>query len=134
MIENDRQPMASFVLLRSLIGLAWLNVCLHLTALVRGAIGIVPGSSLVGLRERLDYLAGRPAGWMVAWCLWMCGAVALIAFLAVLTSRLNGQTRLAPLGLTIALVGAAFDLCCEAIYLEFASDRNREIRFYPIAD
>jgi hypothetical protein len=101
---------------RPLIGLAWLNVFLHLVALALAAVGISPGSPLVPLGERLGYLAGRPVGWTFAWVTWMCCAVALIAFLAVLTHRL-AEARLAQLGLMIAVVGAAFDLCCDSIYL-----------------
>jgi hypothetical protein len=81
------------------------------------AIGIRPGSPLVPLAERLGYLASRPVGWTFAWVAWILCAVALIAFLAVLTYRLGGQARLAQLGLVIAVVGGAFDLCCDSIYL-----------------
>src|SRR5260370_40088637 len=47
----------------------------------------------------------------------MCCAIALIAFLAVLTHRLGEHARLAQLGLMIALVGAGFDLFCDSVYL-----------------
>src|SRR5712692_10193236 len=87
------------------------------SGLASAAVGIRPGSPLVPLTERLSYLAGRPAGWTCAWVAWIFCAVALIAFLAVLTHRLGEQARLAQFGLVIAVAGAAFDLCCDSIYL-----------------
>jgi hypothetical protein len=47
----------------------------------------------------------------------MLCAVALITFLAVVINRLEDPTGLAPLGLTIAVAGAAFDLYCDAVYI-----------------
>jgi hypothetical protein len=44
-------------------------------------------------------------------------ALALVAFLSLLTQRLGAQAHLAQLGLVIAVVGAAFDLLCDSIYL-----------------
>jgi hypothetical protein len=102
---------------RPLIGLAWLNVFLHVLAMVLTAFGMRPGSPLVPLDERLDYLAGMPAGWTLAWVAWILCALALIAFLAILTHSLAEHARLAQLGLMIAVVGAGFDLCCDSIYL-----------------
>jgi hypothetical protein len=108
---------ARFRIVRPLIGLAWLNVLLHLVALALAAAGMRPGTPLVPLDARLSYLAGRPLGWTFGWVAWMACAVALIAFLAVLTRRLGDHARLAQFGLMIAVVGAAFDLCCDSIYL-----------------
>jgi len=102
---------------RSLIGLAWLNVFVHVTALVLAAIGMRPGTPLVPLSERLSYLAGRPAGWTLGWVIWMGCAMALVAFLAALTHRLGEDARLAQLGLMIAVAGAAFDLMCDSVYI-----------------
>lgn len=109
--------MAWFCRFHFLIRLAWLNVVLHLVALALAAVGMRPGSPLVPLDVRLSYLAGRPLGWTFGWIVWMGCAVALIAFLAVLTYRLGEQARLAQLGLMIAVIGAAFDWCCDSIYL-----------------
>lgn len=97
--------------------LAWLNVFLHVVALALAALGMRPGSPLVPLEERLNYLAGTPVAWTVAWVTWMGCAVALIAFLAALTHRLGDHARLAQLGLMIAVVGAGFDLFCDSVYL-----------------
>jgi hypothetical protein len=101
----------------SLSRLAWLNVLLHLVALMLAAVGIRPGSPLAPIDERLSYLAARPVGWTAAWVAWMPCAVALVAFLAVLTQRLPEHARLAQFGLVIAVVGAAFDLLCDSVYL-----------------
>jgi hypothetical protein len=49
--------------------------------------------------------------------MWMFCALALVAFLAVLADRLGKHVRLAQLGLIIAIVGAAFDLLCDSVYL-----------------
>ena len=72
---------------------------------------------LVPLGEQLGYLASEPIGWTVGWAVWMSCALALIAFLAAVTWRLGRRARLANLGLTIAVVGAAFDLFCDSIYI-----------------
>jgi hypothetical protein len=95
---------------------AWINVVVHFAGLVLAAIGIRPGSPLVSLPERLSYLADKPPGWALGWITWICCAIALIAFLAVLTQRLRKQSGLAELSLMIAIAGAALDLSCDAIY------------------
>jgi hypothetical protein len=97
--------------------LAWLNVCLHAAGLALAAVGMRPGTPLVSLPERLDYLAGAPLGWTLGWVTWMACAVLLIAFLAALTWRLRERDNLARLGLTIAVAGAACDLFCDTVYL-----------------
>ncbi len=102
---------------RTLVGLAWLNVALHLAGLELAAVNISPGTQLVPLGEQLGYLASEPIGWTVGWAVWMSCALALIAFLAAVTWRLGRRARLANLGLTIAVVGAAFDLFCDSIYI-----------------
>ena len=102
---------------RTLVGLAWCNVCLHLIALALAVVGMRPGTPAVPLEERLVYLAASPIGWTLGWCAWMLCAVVLVAFLATVTRRLGEGTGLAQLGLTIALIGAAFDLLCDSIYI-----------------
>jgi hypothetical protein len=97
--------------------LAWLNVALHLAGLVLAAAFIRPGSPLVTLSERLDYLGGAPFGWTCAWVAWMLCAAALIAFLATVTSCLGKEAVLAQLGLMIAVAGIGFDLLCDSIYI-----------------
>jgi hypothetical protein len=97
--------------------LAWANVALHLAALVGAGLGIRPGSPLVPLTERLNYLAGAPLGWTLAWAAWMLAALALISFLAAVTCHVTGPGVLAPLGLSVAVTGAAFDLFCDAVYI-----------------
>jgi hypothetical protein len=101
---------------RDLTLLAWLIVGLHVIALALSAISIWPGSPLVPLPDRLTYLAGAPVGWALGWAVWMACAVALIAFLFAVSCRL-GDSKLAQLGLTIAVVGAGFDLFCDMIFI-----------------
>jgi hypothetical protein len=97
--------------------LAWLNVGLHAAGLALAVVGMRPGTPLVSLPERLDYLAGAPLGWTLGWVSWMACAVLLIAFLAALTWRLRERDNLARLGLTIAVAGGACDLFCDLVYL-----------------
>lgn len=100
-----------------LVRLAWLNVVLHVIALVLAAVGMRPGTPALPLAERLDYLAGAPLGWRLGWATWMLCAAALIAFLAVVLDRLGDQARLAQVGLVVAVAGAAFDLFCDSLYI-----------------
>lgn len=97
--------------------LAWLNVILHVIALAFAAFGMRPGTPLVPLVDRLNYLAHAPAGWTLGWASWMLCAVALIAFFTVLLRRLGDEAFLARLGLMIAVAGAAFDLFCDTVYI-----------------
>jgi hypothetical protein len=102
---------------RPLTALAWSNVGLHVLALALAAVGLRPGTPLVPLPERLEYLARAPLAWSLGWGAWMLCGLALIAFLAVLVRRLGGGADLAGLALTVAVVAAAFDLCCDAVYI-----------------
>src|SRR5260370_6328896 len=91
---------------------AWLNVCLHVAGLALAAVGMRPGTPLVPLPERLDYLAEAPLGWTLGWVSWMVCAVLLIAFLAAVTWRLRERNKLARLGLMVAVAGPAFHPLC----------------------
>jgi hypothetical protein len=120
---------------RPLVALAWVNVILHIFALVLAAIGMRPGSPLVPLDERLAYLAAVPIGWTAGWSTWMVCAIALIAFLAVMTTRLSEHARLAQLALIIAVVGLGFDLFCDSIYLlVFPELASRESALFLIVE
>lgn len=123
---------------RPLTKLAWLNVVLHIAGLVMAAVGMKAGSLMVPLPDRLTYLASRPAGWTIGWATWMLCAFALIAFLAILTHRLGERASLARLGLTIAVVGAAFDLCCDCIFIlvfpMLAADQSAPERLFVVVE
>jgi hypothetical protein len=97
--------------------LAWVNVIAHVVALGFAATGIRPGSPLVSLDARLEYLKDAPAGWTAGWVSWMVCAVLLIAFLATLWNGLRERSHLAQLGLIIAVVGAGFDLFCNSVFV-----------------
>jgi hypothetical protein len=100
----------------SLTLLAWANVGLHAVALALAAVGMRPGTPLAPLPERLEYLAGSPAAWVLGWASWMLCAVLLLALLAAVTFRVEeGKRELARLGLTVAVVGAGFDLLCDTV-------------------
>jgi hypothetical protein len=107
----------SFANKRTLIILAWLNVALHAIALVLALIGIRPGSPLVALLERLNYLASHPLGWSLGWGTWMLCALALIAFFAALAHHLQDQQPLPQLAVVLAAAGGALDLFCDALYI-----------------
>lgn len=102
---------------RTLTVLAWLNVVVHVLALFFAAFGMRPGTPLVPLPERLEYLARAPLGWSLGWGTWMLCVAALIAFLAAVVHRLGERADLARLGLTVAVAGGAFDLCCDSVYI-----------------
>lgn len=97
--------------------LAWANVAVHLAGLAFAAAGMAPGTPLVSLPERLDYLAGSPLGWTLGWVSWMLCAALLVAFLAVTVHALGEDAFLARLGLTIAIAGAAFDFFCDSVFI-----------------
>jgi hypothetical protein len=100
---------------RVLTALAWLNVAVHVAGLAFAAVGMRPGSALVGLPERRAYLATFPPGWCLGWGVWMLCALALVAFFAVLARRLPEYPDLAGLAVLLAAAGAAVDLFCDAI-------------------
>jgi hypothetical protein len=93
--------------------LAWANVAVHLLGLAAAALGMRPGSPLVGLEERMGHLAGRPAAWPLAWGVWMLCALALVAFVHEAAARLPGASLAAPL----AAAGAGVDLLCDGVQM-----------------
>lgn len=97
--------------------LAWLNVIVHAVALGMAAVGMRPGTPLVPLSERLEYLARAPLGWTLGWATWMICAIALIVFLAAVAEQLGDRAALARYGVVVAMVGAAFDLFCDSLYI-----------------
>jgi hypothetical protein len=102
---------------RTLTVLAWVNVLVHIVALILARFGMRPGSPLVPLPERLNYLATAPLAWSLGWATWMLCSALLIAFLAVLVRRLPAPAALARVGLTIAVAAAAFDIYCDSVYI-----------------
>jgi hypothetical protein len=115
---------------RTLTDLAVVNIVLHVIGLLLALVGMGPGTPLVSLPERLDYLARNPLGWSAGWISWMLCSWVLLAFLAVLTQRLGEGAALARLGLIVAVVAAGFDLAADSVFivvfpeLAAASPRN----------
>jgi hypothetical protein len=103
--------------LRALPFLAWLNVVLHVAGLAFAALGMAPGTPLVGLDERVSYLAGDPLGWSLGWGTWMLCTLALIAFFAVLARHLPEHRDAARLAIVLAAVGGGVDLLCDVVYI-----------------
>jgi hypothetical protein len=97
--------------------LAWANVVVHVAGLGLAAIGLSPGSPLVSLPERMAYLAGAPAGWTLCWVAWMCCAVFLVTFLAVLIRRLDDGSALGRFGVALAIAALPIDLSCDSVFM-----------------
>jgi hypothetical protein len=102
---------------RSLIIVAWLNVGFHMVGLVFAAFGMRPGTPLVPLAERMEYLSRFPTGWVLGWGTWMLCVPLLIAFLARTARCLRTRLELGRLAVTTAVIGGAFDLCCDVIFI-----------------
>jgi hypothetical protein len=93
---------------------AAVGAALHAAGLVLALFAMRPGTPAAPLLDRLSYLAGRPAGWVAGWLVWMVCAVSLVAFLVLLArARPSSWTRAAA---GLAAAGAAIDLTCDAAY------------------
>ncbi|MFY9823129.1 MAG: hypothetical protein WAM82_17230 [Thermoanaerobaculia bacterium] len=116
----------------ALSSLAWANVVFHLVGIGFAWIGMRPGSVAVPAAERLAYVAGRPAGWVWGWGVWMVCSLLLVAFMAVLRRRLPASSA-ADLALILAASGMAVDLFCDGIQIQAlplaAAGGNRTLFF-----
>lgn len=111
---------------------AWTNVGLHVVGLVFAAATMKPGTPAAPLLERIRYLSARPLGWTAGWLVWIACAVALVAFLRLL-SRAHPSAFTAAAG-TLALVGAVIDITCDLTYIfvlpaRAAGDVSRFLEF-----
>jgi hypothetical protein len=77
-----------------------------------------PGSLAAPLAERMAYLAGRPAGWIGGWGIWMICTLLLVSFMAVLRSCLPVPSPAADLALAFTAAGMAVDLLCDVIQMQ----------------
>lgn len=103
--------------MRPLALTAWLNVGLHLVALVLAVVGLRPGTPLVPAGERVAYLAGRPLAWSLGWAAWMLCALVLVAFLAVLARVVTESAAVLGTATMLAAVGAGIDLVGDTLYI-----------------
>jgi len=103
---------------KALSGLAWANVALHGAGLAVAWFGMRSGGIAAPLNERMAYVAGRPAGWIGGWGIWMICAVLLVAFMAVLRSRLPTPNPAADLALAVSAAGMGVDLLCDVIQIQ----------------
>jgi hypothetical protein len=97
-----------------LLGLAAVNVGLHLLGLLLAATALRPGTPPRPVVERLAYVGHAPAGWTAGWAVWMLCALALVLFVATLERRLDERGGLAS---ALAVAGAAVDLLCETLWM-----------------
>lgn len=102
---------------RLLWGLAWGNVVLHGVGLVLALVGMRPGSPLVPLAERMEYLAGHPAAWTWGWGVWMVCALLLLGYVAALRGCLPERSLAADLALILTAVGMGVDLLCDVVQI-----------------
>jgi hypothetical protein len=102
---------------RLLWGLAWGNVVLHGVGLVLALFGMRPGSPLVPLPERMEYLAGHPAAWSWGWGVWMICSLLLLGYVAALRGCLPGRSPAADLALTLTAAGMGVDLLCDVVQI-----------------
>ncbi|HWN44128.1 MAG TPA: hypothetical protein VNW71_18030 [Thermoanaerobaculia bacterium] len=102
---------------RLLWGLAWGNVILHGVGLAFALFGMRPGSPLVSLPERMEYLAGHPAGWTWGWGVWMVCSLLLLGYVAALRACLPERSPSADLAMTLTAVGMGVDLLCDVVQI-----------------
>jgi hypothetical protein len=90
---------------------AWINLILHLAGLGL-ALLMRPGTGMIPLAERMQFLAGGPLGWKLGWSMWMLCALALGLFFVVLSPHLSPLIRRA--ALLCATAAITVDLFCDA--------------------
>lgn len=96
----------------------WANIAAHLAGLGFAALAMRPGTLAIPLAERRVFLSRSPAGWCAGWAAWMLCALACVAYLAALTSRLpRGGGWRVPTALAVACAGAAVDLLCDVAHV-----------------
>jgi hypothetical protein len=103
---------------RTLLVLASVNAALHAAGLAVAALGMLPGSPVTPLAERMAYLAERPPAWSWGWGLWMLCALVLVAFMALLRRMLPGDPFAAQLAVVLTAAGMAVDLLCDALQIQ----------------
>ncbi|HLW64541.1 MAG TPA: hypothetical protein VKS79_04415 [Gemmataceae bacterium] len=98
-----------------LMPLALVNVVVHIVGLLFAAFGMRPGSPLTPFPERMHYLARYPLGWSMGWGVWMVCDFAVVAFIFQAARRLRSDLALLAVGLVV--LGAAFDLACDSVFI-----------------
>jgi len=94
---------------------AWTNVGLHVVGLVFAAATMKPGTPAAPVLERIHYLTARPVGWTAGWLAWIACALALVAFMLLLTRAHPSPFSTA--AATLAIVGAVIDVTCDVTYM-----------------
>ena len=98
-----------------LMPLAVFNVAVHVLGLLFAAIGMRPGSPLAPFPERVHYLARHPLGWSAGWGVWMMCDLAVVALIFQAARRVRND--LAWLAVALVVIGAAFDVACDSVFI-----------------
>lgn len=93
------------------------NIALHMLGLGLAAVAMRPGTPAASLNDRMTYLASQPLGWTLAWSVWLCCMVTMVAFIALVVQRLGRDNILARLALIVVVLAGAFDCLGDSLYL-----------------
>lgn len=105
---------------RELRRAAWTAGGLNLLGLLCAVGGMRGGAPMVALDARLAFLSCAPLGWSLGWAIWFFAALALVwLFVTLVWERARaGRSWLAEaVGLAFVTLGAATDLCCDALQI-----------------
>lgn len=101
---------------RALIAVAWTNVVLHIAGLFVALFVMRPGTAAFELQQRISYIATHSTVWGLAWTLWIVCAIGLTVFVSLLAA-MHPRSFLARLALILIVVGVAFDITCDLLYV-----------------
>jgi hypothetical protein len=103
---------------RLLLLLAWANVAAHVIGLIVAWKSLRPGSLLLPLAARMNYLAASPSAWRWGWAIWMVCALLLVSFFVTLRRQIPGDPMAAQLAVLLTVAGMAVDLLCDALQIQ----------------
>lgn len=98
-----------FIIIHVIVAIITL-ACIAMNDAMRGGLPID-----TTLAERGAFILANQTIWTALWCIWMCAALGLLTFCAILAQRLNASVW-RNIGLIIVAIGIAPDLIAEVIY------------------
>ncbi len=97
---------------------AFVNVAAHALGLVCAALFLKPGTPLVPVDERMEWLAARPWQWTAGWAIWILCAVAMGVFVTLLGRALAPRGGvLVKIAIVAAWVAVAIDITCDTAWM-----------------